>query len=462
MTGEIRRSPAEEAISGRDWTRGSIIRNLLSLSWPMMIHESFYMVGQAVDMIWVGKLGPASIAGVGIASVTAMIVESAMMGLVVGMTAMVARFIGYGDHKGAAHIARQAFVISFTYGAIITAVAVPLAKPILGLFGLESNVVTEGTTYMRTLFAGAMAMSFWFMSLSIMRASGDSVTPMRISIFVRCIHVLLDPFLIFGWWIFPRLGVGGAALSNVIAQSLGMSISLWILFRGRTILRLTLDDFNVDLGIIWRIVRIGIPAGIMSVQRSLGELILTWLMVSFGTLAVAAHSLYQRVLMVLFLPSWALGMGAGVLVGQNLGASQPERAERTGWLAMGIVEAILLVASAAILLWAEGIIHIFTNEPELVSIAAVFLRIATAGFIVAGLVTVLQQSISGAGDTVPPMIIGLVMIWAVQLPLAYFLPRFTNLGVYGVRWAIVAGMVVGMVAYVLYFRLGRWKRKEVY
>jgi len=446
---------------GRDWTKGSIIRNLLSLSLPMMVHESFYMVGQVVDMIWVGKLGPASIAGVGIASIIAMVSESAMMGLIVGMTAMVARFMGAGDARGANHVARQAFLISFAYGAVVTVVAVSFAKPIMGLFGLEAAVAVEGVAYMRTLFAGSLAMSFWFMGLSVMRASGDSVTPMRISIFVRCVHVLIDPFLIFGWWIFPRLGVGGAALSNVVAQTLGMSLSLWALFSGRTRLRLTLSNFRIDLSTIWRIVKIGIPAGVMSIQRSFGNLALAWLLVPFGTLAVAAHSLYQRVLMVLFLPSWALGMGSSVLVGQNLGARQPGRAERTGWLATGIVEAIMLVASAAILLWAEEVIHIFTNDPDLVEIASVFLRIATAGFIVAGLVTVLQQSISGAGDTMPPMIIGLLTVWAVQLPLAYFLPQATTLGVYGVRWAIVAGMVMGAVAYVIYFRVGRWKRKRV-
>jgi putative MATE family efflux protein len=448
-------------LAGRDWTKGSVIRNLVGLSWPMMVHESFYMVGQVVDMIWVGKLGSNSIAGVGIASVISTISESAMMGLIVGMTAMIARFVGAGDARGANHVARQAFVISFTYGAVATVIAVPFAGPILGLFGLEAVVVVEGVAYMRTLFAGSVAMAFWFMCLSIMRASGDSVNPMRISIFVRCIHVLLDPFLIFGWWIFPRMGVSGAALSNVVAQTLGMSISFWILFSGRTRLRLTMSNFRVDPGTIWRIIRIGIPAGVMSIQRSLGNLVLAWLLVPFGTLAVAAHSLYQRVLMVLFLPSWALGMGSGVLVGQNLGARQPERAERTGWLATGIVEAIMLLASVAILVWAEAVIHIFTDESDLVEIGGVFLRIATAGFIVSGLVTILQQSIAGAGDTLPPMIIGLVTVWAVQIPLAYFLPQATTLGVYGVRWAIVAGMVAGAVAYAIYFRLGRWKRKRV-
>jgi putative MATE family efflux protein len=457
----VRGATGRGVVAGRDWTKGSIIRNLLSLSWPMMVHESFYMVGQVVDMIWVGRLGSASIAGVGIASIIAAISESAIMGLVVGMTAMIARFMGAGDTSGANHVARQSFIISFAYGAVTTAVAVSLARPIIGLFGLEAAVVTEGVAYMRTLYAGSLAMSFWFMSLSIMRASGDSMIPMRISIFVRCIHVLLDPFLIFGWWIFPRMGVSGAALGNVVAQTLGMTISLWVLFSGRTRLRLTMRNFRIDPGTIWRIVKIGIPAGVMSIQRAFGDLLLAWLLVPFGTLAVAAHSLYQRVMMVLFLPSWSLGMGSSVLVGQNLGAQQPERSKRTGWLATGIVEAIMLVASVAILLWAEEIVHIFTSEPDLVQIASIFLRIATAGFIVSGLTTVLQQSISGAGDTIPPMIIGIVIVWAVQLPLAYFLPQATTLGVYGVRWAIVAGMVVGAVAYALYFKLGRWKRKRV-
>ncbi len=450
----------EGNIVGRDWTKGSIVRNLLSLSWPMMVHEGFYMIGMTVDMIWVGRLGPASIAGVGIAAVIIMIAEMTMMGIIVGMTAMVARFVGAGDTKGARHVAGQAFIISFIYGAVVTIIAVFFARPIVNAFGLEADVVTEGVAYLRTLLAGALAMSFWFMGSSIMRASGDSIAPMRISIFARSIHLLLAPFLVFGWWIFPYMGVSGAALANVVAQILGTSVALWVLFGGRTRLRLTLSDFRVDFSTIRRILRIGIPAGAMGVQMSFGNVVLAWLLVPFGTLAVAAHSLYQRVMMMMFLPSWALGMGAGVLVGQNLGAQQLQRAERTGWLATGIVEAIMLVASAVILLWAEQILHIFTADPDLVRIASVFLRIATAGFIVAGLSVVLQQSISGAGDTLPPMIISSLTVWAIQIPLAYFLSQ-TTLGVYGVRWGIVAGMVFGAVAYAIYFRLGRWRRKRV-
>ena len=445
----------------RDWTKGGIFRNLLTLSWPMVIAEGTYMVSQTVDMIWVGKLGSASIAGVGVAGIVIMVVMSAKMGLIVGVRAMVARFVGTGDAKRANHVAQQALVISATYGVVMTVIGLFFAEPILSLFGLEADVVAEGAAYMRIFFAGWMPMSFWMMVYSIMQASGDTVTPMRITLFVRSIHMLLAPFLIFGWWVFPSLGVSGAALANVAAQSVGTAISFWVLLNGRTRLRLTLRDFCLDLNIIWRIVKIGLPACVMGVQMSLSNLVLAWFMVPFGTFAVAAHSLVERVQMILFLPNWAIASGAGILVGQNLGARQPGRAERSAWLATGIVQVVMVIGAVAILLWAEGIISIFNTETGLVEIASAFLRIAAANYLVIGLVLVLQQAIAGAGDTLPPMVLSLVMVWAVQIPLALLLPRVTDLGVYGVRWALVAGVVMGAVTYTTYFRLGRWKRKRV-
>jgi Na+-driven multidrug efflux pump len=209
------------------------------------------------------------------------------------------------------------------------------------------------------------------------------------------------------------------------------------------------------------ILRIGVPALIMSLQRSFGSLALTWFVIPFGTLAIAAHSLASRIDVFLYMPGAGLGSGAGVLVGQNLGAHQPERAERCVWLAVGFGEALMIGFSMSIMLWAEAIVAVFTSDPGLISLSAVFLRIATAGYLVLALVSVLQASIAGAGDTVPNMIISLGMIWLIQLPLAFLLPHFTGLGVYGVRWAIVASTVAGTVAYVAYFKLGKWKVKRV-
>jgi len=461
MEEEGRDSRPRGAALERDWTKGSIIRNLLTLSWPIIVGNSLNLLGPVIDMVWVGKLGAASIAGVGISSMAVMLVTSARMGLTTGTRAIIARFIGSGDSSGANHVAQQAFVVSGIYVVVTASIGIFFAEPIMNIFGLEADVVAEGAAYMRIMFIGSIAMSFRMMAEGIMQASGDTVTPMRIIIFFRIFHVVLCPFLVFGWWIFPNLGVSGAALTNVISQSFGTAIGLWILFSGRTRLRLTLRNFHLDPGMIWRIVKIGIPASIMTMERTFGDMVLVWFMSPFGTLAVAGHALIQRIQAVLRMPCMGFGVGAGVIVGQNLGAGKPERAEKSGWLAAGIAEAFTFLASIVILIWAENIIRIFNSEPDMVKLAAFFLRIHGAGYLVMGFYFVLQHCISGAGDTMPPMLITLLNFWLVQIPLAFLLPRYTSLGVYGVRWAMVAGMLVTAVAYIIYYRLGRWKRKKV-
>jgi putative MATE family efflux protein len=454
--------PAERAAAfGRDWTKGSITRNLLSLSWPMIVSYSLNMIGPTIDMIWVGRLGAADIAAVGVAGIAVMLVQAALMGLFMGLRAMVARFIGAGDEGSANGVAQQALVVGAVSSIILAIIGIFFAEGILALVGLAPEVIDLGAAYLRIQFIGMVAMSFRMMTDGTMQASGDTMTPMKIAFAFRVLHVALSPFLIFGWWIFPRLGVSGAALTNVISQSLGTGLGFWILMTGRSRLRLSFKRFRIDPGMIWRMIRVGLPASVMSMQMNLGQFILMSVIAPFGTLAVAAHTLNQRIEMFLFMPAWGLGIAAGVLVGQNLGAKQPARAQKSGWLAAGMVEGFILLCSAAILIWAEAFVHIFSSDPGVVSIGATFLRIATAGYIVMGLAAVLSQCISGSGDTIPPMLVSIATMWLIQLPLAYFLSRFTNLGVYGVRWAIVAGTLVGAGVYIIYFRSGRWKRKVV-
>ena len=460
MEEEVGGSYRGEAAFGRDWTKGSIVRNLLSLAWPMIVTESLYMVA-VVDMIWVGRLGATSIAGVGIATVVIMLIMTALLGLIVGVRATVSRYSGAGDVNGANHAVRQALIIGVAYGLVMAATGIFLAEPILSLFGVAADVAAEGVAYLRVFSLAWVPLSLWWIILYSMQASGDTVNPMRVEFFIRLFHMALCPFLVFGWWVFPRLGVVGVATSNIVIESLGLAFGLWILLTGRTRLRLTLRGFRPDLKVIWGMVKIGIPGLVMTIQGSFGSMVLMWIMVPFGTLAVAAHTLGGRVQMIIQLPNHGLGLAAGVLVGQNLGAGQPGRAERNGWLAAGLVEGFMLICSVVILLWAEKIIGIFSPEPGLVEIASTFLRIAAAGYLVMGFSSVLQQSISGAGDTVPTMVVSLVTMWLVMLPLAHFLPQITNLGVYGVYWAMVAGIAVGAVAYITYFRLGRWKHKMV-
>ncbi len=455
--GPRRRRPGGD----KDWTKGNVFHNILSLSWPIVVGNSLNLLGPLIDMVWIGRLGVASIAGVGVASMAVMLITSARMGLTTGTRAIIARFIGSDDAVGANHVAQQAFVISGGYVIIVASIGYLFAEQIMTMFGLEADVVSEGAAYLRIMFIGAVAMSFRMTAETIMQSSGDTVTPMRITVSFRIFHAVLAPFLIFGWWIFPRFGIEGAALTNVISESFGMIAGMWILFTGRSRLRLTMRNFQLDPGMIWRILKIGIPASIMTMERTFGNVVLMWFMAPFGTLAVAGHTLVQRIQAVLRMPSMGLGVASGVLVGQNLGAKQPERAERSGWLAAGLAQAFTMSVSLAIFIWAESVIRVFNSEPEVVEVASVFLRIHAAGFLLMGFYFVLQHSISGAGDTMPPMLITLLNFWMVQIPLSFLLPRFTELGVFGVRWAIVAGMLSGTIAYVTYFKMGRWKRKTV-
>ncbi len=459
-------SPGRGAKFQRDWTKGNIFRNLLLLSWPMVISSTLMMLGPTIDMIWVGRLGAVSIAVVAIGGITIGLVITTVMGLVMGMRAMVARFIGAGDVRGANHVAQQSLVISLGFSVAMAAVGFFFTEAILNLLGLEADVVAAGTPYMRLTFIGSAAIAFRMMAEGIMQASGDTVTPMWTSVVYSFFRIALCPLLVFGkemipWWMFPGMGIRGAAVAMGISHSLGAVILLWILFTGHSRLRLTLRNFRLDPGIIWRIVRIGFPALVSMMQRNLSHLILVRLMAPFGTISVAAHGIVQRVEMITLMPAMALGMGGGVLVGQNLGSGQPRRAEKSAWLAAAVVEAVIVTCSLAILLWPGAIVRIFNSEPGLVATTSSFLRIAVAGYMVAGFMAVFMQSLNGAGDTVPPMIISVIMIWGITMPLAYFLPQITDLGVLGVRWGMAAGMIVGAVAFVSYFRLGRWKRKRV-
>jgi putative MATE family efflux protein len=455
-------TPAEQSPGIiRDWTQGSILRNLVSLSWPMIVANSLNVLGPTVDMIWVGRLGAADIAAVGIAGMVVMLANALLMGLFTGLRSMIARYVGARDPEGAIHVARQALIISTIVSILMAIIGIFVAEPMLKILGLDSELVILGAPYLRIQFIGMVAMSFRMMSDGTMQASGDTVTPMKLAVIFRALHLGLCPLLVFGVWIFPQMGINGAAITNVFSQSLGTVLGMSILVSGKSRLRLTFQGFRVDPHAIWSIIRIGVPASVMSLQMQIGQLALMRVVVPFGTAAVAAHTLGQRIDMVVFMPLMGLGISAGVLVGQNLGALQPLRAEKNGWVAVGLAQGLMVVWALILFFWAEGVVRIFSSDPSLEAIAGNYLRIAAVAYLVTSFYMILQQCIAGAGDTLPPMLISIVSIWILQIPLAYFLTRLDGLGVYGVRWAMVTGSVCGAIAYFVYFRCGRWKRKRV-
>jgi putative MATE family efflux protein len=447
--------------SDRDWTKGSIVRNLLELSWPMILSSTLNMLGPTIDLIWVGRLGDDAVAGVGIAGMAVMLMQSLVMGLFVGLQAMIARSIGAGDTKAAVHAARQGLVISTAVSIIMAVVGWLFAESILNMVGASPEVIKIGGPYLRIMLIAAVTMSFQWMANATMVASGDTIRPLWISAAFRAFHVALCPFLVFGWWIFPELGVNGAAWTNVLSMGVGAVIGLWFLFSGKTRLRLSLSGFRLDFRTMWQMIKIGIPASISSVDRTLIGFVLITLVTAFGTLSVAAHTIGQRVDMFFLMPVMAFGQAAGILAAQNLGAHQPERAIRTAWLAAGYFSALMVFIVAALWFWAEYVTGIFTNEPELIALGSTYIRIQLVGYLVFSLVMVTWQTLNIVGDTVVVMIISLITNWGIGLPLAIFLPKVSNLGVKGIWWAMVIVLVIRAVIYTVYFMMGRWVRKKI-
>ena len=445
----------------KDWTEGGVVRNLWQLSWPIMISQTLTVLGPTVDMIWVGKLGAAPIAGVGVSGMVIMAVNSLMMGLYTGLRAMIARFVGSGDTESANKVGQQALVIGVAFSMFTAAIGIFLARPILESFGVEPDVVTQGAAYMQIQLAGSITMALTMTAMSIMQASGDTVTPMRISVFFRLLHILVCPFLVFGWWIFPTLGVSGAAWANVISQFFGGILGMWYLLRGGSRLKISLRGFRLDREILWRMIKIGVPASITGMQRFIPYLIIVIFVSPFGTGAVGAHSLIQRIDTFIRMPAGALGNAAGVLAGQNLGAGKPDRAEKGGWIAVALFSGAMVICSVFIWFFAENIINIFSTEPELVSVASDFLRIQIVGYLVFGLTIVISLCVEGVGDTVATMIGTLLTMWVIQVPLAWYLPNHTSLGVNGVQWAISLALVARAIFFTIYFKSGRWKRKKI-
>lgn len=461
----------------QDWTQGNILKNLVLLSWPMTVTQTLMSLGPTIDLIWVGKLGDAAVAGVGVSGVVVQLAQGAMMGLTTGMRALIARAIGAKNNEEALRVAQHAVIISFAYAVLMALIGHFFAEPIIRFITKDPEIVAIGTMYMKIEFFGGATVSFRMMMDSIMQASGDSVNPMQIAMIYRVFHIILCPFMIFGaafaptifphlgnfsgWWPFPAIGVRGAAFTSIIAQGLGVALGLSVLIGARSRLKLTFKGFKFDFTIIWRIIRIGFPSLISGIQRTLNQFFIQVFMAPFGAAVLAAHVITQRLEMFILMPAMSFGMGAGVLVGQNLGAKQPQRAEKSAWMGVILVEAFVILVAGAMFIWTGPVIRIFNTDPSMDAVAIQFIHIAVFGWVVIGFMFVLMNALQGAGDTIPTMIISIVTTWGITMPFAYILSKHTSYGAIGIRWALTASTIVGATANVIYFRMGKWKTRRV-
>ena len=452
-----------EALRGshQDFTAGNLNRAIVLLAIPMVLEMVLESLFAVVDVFWVGRLGANAVATVGLTESLLSLVFAVGFGLALSTTAMVARRIGEKDAAGAATAGVQAIFIGIATSLLIGAPCWIYAPKLLEVMGASPEIVATGSGYARIALGGCCAVLMLFLNNAIFRGAGDAAVAMRLLWVSNIINLVLDPCLIFGWGPFPRLGVTGAALATFIGRSIGVLYQFYRLLRGTERIRILVSQIRIDLHVLWRLVRVSVTGILQFAVADVSWIGLIRIVSFFGSAALAGYTIAIRILIFVILPSWGLSNAAATLVGQNLGAKQPERAEKSVWLT-GLYNMFFLGSVGVFFaVFAEPIVRLFTNDPAVLPLAALCLRILSYGNIGYAYGMVMLQAFNGAGDTITPTIVNFFGFCLLELPLAYLLARPFGFGPKGAYYAIVFAEAAIAAAGVLLFRRGKWKQQEI-
>ena len=445
----------------RDLTSGSITKNLWFLAIPMMATNALQTLFNIIDMMFVGKLGPSQIAAVSVVGVIMMIPFSLILGTSIGTIAMVSRFYGAEDYKGASHVAYQTIITAIIGGFIVTILGILFAPLLINLFGVAPDVHLYATLYLRIIFIASIPVALQFLTAAIFQAVGDAPTAMWINLVAVLLNIILDPILIFGIGPFPRLEVAGAAWATSFARTVGMAVALYWLFHKQTHIKIKWEGLKLDGEILRRLFKIGIPSSLQMTLRSASAIIMMGIVAGFGTFALAAYGIGIRIDMLIMMPGFGLAAAAATLVGQNLGAAKPDRAIKSSWLAAAYYVVIMISAGILYYFFSPKIFAFFNNDPNVILNGNIYIRTVVFSYPFLAVAIILNRAISGAGETIKPMMITGLSLFAVAVPLAFAVPHFFNVGVLGVWIAIVASNIVQALWVTVIFLRGKWKFKRV-
>lgn len=444
-----------------DLTSGSITKSIFRLAWPVigsMLIETLRLIANA---FWVGKLGAVALAAVISSTFLIWIIYSLISTVSVGVVAMVSRSIGAKDENQAAYISRQAYLFSTLSSLVLMLLGIFLTPYMFSLMGTESEVTRAGISYLRIIFLGSLFFFLIDVFSSIFRASGDTKRPLWVTLFSLSFNILLDPFLIFGWGPFPRLETSGAAISTVISQFLGVMIFVYLITKGKLRFRFSLSPgIKIDFSIIRRIIKIGIPPSVAGMAFGIIYIFINRITAHFGTESIAALGIGNRMESLSYLPCFGLSIAAATLVGQNLGAGKPERSEKSAWRTVFLATFATGVIAILFLSFPKLISSFFITDPKVVPIAINYLRILALSQIFMAWEIVMEGAFSGAGDTLPPMIVSIPGS-LLRIPIAYLLAITLGLGINGVWWAISSTSIVKGTILVIWFKQGKWKQKRI-
>ncbi len=453
-----------EAIRGdeHDYTQGNIRKAIFLLAIPMILELSMESVFALVDMFFVGKLGQNAIAVVGYTESMITIIYSLAIGLSTAATAIIARRIGEKDTKDASTSAAQALMISGIFSIILSILGVIYADELLRFMGASPDVISEGKSFTKIMFGSSAVIVYLFLINGIFRGAGNAALAMRSLWLASIINIVLDPIFIYGIGSWQGWGLEGAAIATCIGRGSGIIYQVYHMVKGNGIIKIKMSDFTPDWSIIKSMLILAWPATFQFVIASGSWIVLTRLVADTGgTAASAGYQIAIRNVVFFILPAWGLSNAAATLIGQNLGANQVERAEKSVMLATKYNAIFMSVVMAIFIFLSQPIVSFFTDDAEVIRIGVQALQIIGAGFIFYGIGMVMMQAMNGAGDTKTPTVINFVGFWLFQIPLAYFLTQHTSFGLTGTFWAVpIAETFIAIVAYYI-FKKGRWKNIKV-
>jgi putative MATE family efflux protein len=452
-----------EALRGshQDFTSGSLNRAILLLAIPMVLEMVLESLFAVVDVFWVGRLGANAVATVGLTESLLLMVFAIGMGVSLSTTAMVARRIGEKDPEDAAVAAVQAILLGLVVSIAIGVPCLVFAPDLLGVMGATPEIVSLGSGYARIALGGSGIVLMLFLNNAIFRGAGDAAIAMRLLWVSNIINLILDPCLIFGLGPFPHLGVTGAALATFTGRSIGVIYQFYRLLRGTERIHILTRQIRLNLGVLLRLARVSATGVVQFAIAQTSWIGLVRIVSMFGADAVAAYTIAIRIMIFAILPSWGLSNAAATLVGQNLGARHPERAEISVWRT-GLYNMLFLGSLGLIfVMFANPIVRIFTNDPNVVPLAASTLRILSYGNIGYAYGMVMLQAFNGAGDTITPTAVNFFGFWLFEIPLAYWLALPERLHSAGVFWSIVVAEAFIAAASIILFRRGKWKRQQI-
>lgn len=451
------------AVKGKeqDYTTLGIKRSIVLLAIPMileMVMESLFAV---VDIFFVGRLGSSALATVGLTESVLMIIYAVGMGVSIAATALVSRRFGEKNYTEAGNITYQLVVTGSLLALLMGALATYYAADILALMGAEPGVIATGIRYAQIIFAGNIAIIILFLVNGAFRGAGLPHLAMRALWIANGANIILDPILIFGIGSIDGLGLEGAAWATTAGRSLGVVYQLYHLLNGRHLLRIGRENLTIRLSMIWRILKVSSGGMGQYLIDSASWIFLTRLIAEFGSHALAGYTIAFRIIVFTILPAWGLSSAAATLVGQNLGAQKGKRAEIAVWLTARYNVIFMAAITLIFILFGEHLARFFTMEAEVIRVTSEALKIITLGYIFFGLGMVMVQAFNGAGDTRTPAIINVMVLWIIEIPLAYLLSITFSFAATGIFIAIaICHSLHALVSWWL-FRQGKWKKVRV-